>query len=123
MAHIVSVLIVAPFLVTGLIYFIARKLYRHNRKAFHTAVNISTPFYMIAVVILLSQLFHVEVTGYLFILLLVMMMVIIFFQWKYNTEILFRKAFKLLWRICFLLFVFLYFVLIVYGIVYRIFFY
>ncbi|MGP4065525.1 DUF3397 family protein [Oceanobacillus sp. M65] len=121
--YISSIFIVAPFLATWLIYLGAVKLYKQKRRAFFAAVNVSTPFYMIAMLVLLSHLFNINATGMLVIVLLLMLMIILYLQWKYNTEVILGKAFKLLWRICFLLFSFLYLLLILYGLMDRIFFY
>ncbi|WP_042223866.1 DUF3397 family protein [Oceanobacillus manasiensis] len=123
LTYISSIFIIAPFLATWLIYLGALKLYKQKRRAFHVAVNISTPLYIIATVLLISHLFGMNVTGVVVIVLLGMMMIIMFLQWKYNMEVILGRALKLLCRICFLLFSFLYLLLIVYGLIHRVFFY
>lgn len=90
------------------------------KKALHKAVNWSTFFYIIAVILLIKIVFDISGTGFILILVLAILTIVIFFQWKRHTDIQFIKAAKLLWKICFLLFLTLYVCLMGIGIILQI---
>lgn len=117
-----AVFITVPLFATLIVYMISRKVYAGKWKAVHKAVNWTTIFYIIADAMLLSIIFDRQFAGIILVILLLILTLIIIIQWKMNTEVLFRKAFKTLWRITFLLFLFIYICLLVIGIIQRIFF-
>lgn|SRR5699024_3602481 len=120
-SYIIAFIITVPFIATWLVYFVLVKWNWPKLKAFHQAVNWTTLPYIIAVLILIRLNFDVNLTGVFIIFFLAALAFIIFMQWKMNMEILLSKALKLLWRILFLLFVFIYICLLVFEISYRIF--
>ncbi|WP_164215368.1 DUF3397 domain-containing protein [Virgibacillus sp. YIM 98842] len=120
-SYIIAFIITVPFIATWLVYFVLVKWNWPKLKAFHQAVNWTTLPYIIAVLILIRLNFDVNLTGVFIIFFLAALAFIIFMQWKMNMEILLTKALKLLWRILFLLFVFIYICLLVFEISYRIF--
>ncbi|MFS0672338.1 DUF3397 domain-containing protein [Ornithinibacillus sp. 179-J 7C1 HS] len=114
---VIAFVITLPILATIVMYYILKYLYRNPIKAFHKAINWSTFLYILAVHTLLSYLFSVNYLGYIFVLLLSILTVLIILQWKKYSEINYYKAFKLLWRLSFLLFFTLYIGLVLFGIV------
>src|SRR5690625_2922010 len=112
-----------PIITTFLLYWLASKLFKHRLKAVHFVVNWTTLIYIIADLILISILFGLQLTGTLFIISLILLAVIMIIQWKINTDVQFFKAFKILWRICFLVFLLLYICLVLFGIISRIYLY
>ncbi|RKQ37389.1 DUF3397 domain-containing protein [Oceanobacillus halophilus] len=119
--YIFAFLITIPMIATALVYFISLKLQRIKKKAFHTAVNWTTIFYVIAVIILFQINFSIKSTGYILIFILGVLTIIILYQWKVGVEIELKKAFRVLWRFCFLLFLLIYILLVCIGIIMRIF--
>ncbi|OZU90416.1 hypothetical protein CIL03_04525 [Virgibacillus indicus] len=115
--------ITVPFFATLVVYMISRKVHPGKWKAVHKAVNWTTILYIIADIMLISIIFDRQFTGIAAVILLFILTLIIIIQWKTNTEVLFGKAFKTLWRISFLLFLFIYICLLMIGIIQRIFFY
>ncbi|MEC5422794.1 DUF3397 family protein [Virgibacillus sp. C22-A2] len=118
----ISFFVTVPLIATWIIYKITKKLYNQKLKAVHKAANWTTLLYIIAVTILLTIVFNRQMIGIVSALLLCIFTGIVFIQWKSETEIIFRKAFKVFWRLCFLLFLFLYCFLLPIGIIQRIFF-
>ncbi|WP_081498504.1 DUF3397 family protein [Oceanobacillus massiliensis] len=86
----------------------------------HTAVNWTTVLYIAAVVLLLEIVAGRSFLGWLFVLFIGSLAVIIFYQWKNRTEIELRKAVKIIWRISFLVYLLLYVLLVLAGIIQRI---
>ncbi|WP_330948430.1 DUF3397 domain-containing protein [Virgibacillus sp. MG-45] len=121
MAYFIAIFVTVPPITTFLIYRLLRLKSNYSRKAFFKAVNWTTLLYIIAVFIILNNLFDQFFIGIFLLVLLILFTVIIIVQWKTKIEINYQAAFKVLWRSCFLLFSFLYFVLICYGILGKIF--
>lgn len=119
--YLIAFFITVPILATWIAYKIFKKLYKHPLKAFHQSIQWTTFLYIIVVVFLLKIVFTIQVTGYVIVFLLMLMILIIFLQWKVKEEVSFAKAINLLWRISFLIFFGLYCVLIIVGIIRKIF--
>lgn len=119
--YFIAFFITIPIVATWIVYKISLKLFGHKWRAIHIAVNWTTILYMIAVLILLSNMFDQQFIGIMLVLLLSMLGGIIILQWRMSTEVVLSKALKTLWRLCFLIFLFLYICLLLIGIIQRIF--
>jgi hypothetical protein len=117
--HILAFFITIPIVASFLVYIGSMIRERNKWKAIRRMVNWTTVFYIIATAIMLSLLFEREFIGVIIIFLLIGQSVIIFIQWKNERDIEFTKGFKLLWRISFLVFFFLYGCLMLVGILMR----
>lgn len=115
--HIISFFITVPMVASFIVYVISMGRLGNPWKAIHMMVDWTTLFYILAVMIMLLVLFERHFFGYILIFLLTTLSVIIFNQWKKERDIQLKKAVKLLWRISFLLFFFLYGCLTVLGII------
>lgn len=115
--YFVAFLITFPFVLTFAAYFLFRKVYGHQWKAIHSTVGWTTIGYVAAVPLLFKVLFGHSFIGIVLLLLLIILAIIIYFQWKVHVEVEIKQAIKILWRICFLLFLFLYIVLVFFGII------
>lgn len=115
--HIISFFITVPMVASFIVYVISKVRLRNLWKAIHMMVDWTTLFYILAVMIMLFVLFERHFFGDILIFLLMALSVIIFNQWKKKRDIQLKKAVKLLWRISFLLFFFLYGCLTVLGII------
>ncbi|MYL42353.1 DUF3397 domain-containing protein [Virgibacillus salexigens] len=118
--YIFAFFITAPIVITFIIYVIAYMVSNYRLKAFHHAVNWTTWLYIISVIVLTKMIFGVQMVGIVIVLLLIILGAIMFSQWKIQTEIILRKALKIMWRFSFLLFAFLYIGLILIGVIQKI---
>lgn len=109
-----------PFLPTILVYKISEKIVRNKLRAFHISINWTTILYILATITILNNLFEKQFIGIILGLILFILAIIIIWQWKTRTEVLFNRAIKILWRLCFLIFVSTYTIMVVYGIIIRI---
>ncbi|TMN23484.1 DUF3397 domain-containing protein [Lentibacillus cibarius] len=116
-ANLIGIIITLPMLVTWGVYYIVARIGHNKWKAIHAAVNWTTLLYILAVTAMLYMMFGASYLGIITVLLLVLFTVIIVIRWKMFTEVVFRKAFRIFWRICFLLFVCLYFLLAITGMI------
>lgn len=106
-----------PFLIT---YFIYRFVYikKHDEKqAMQRAVNYSTIFYIIGVLYIIHYMFESYFIGYILIGLISLLGLILIKQWKNGEEVVLFKGIKVLWRLCFLLFLISYISLLLFQIV------
>lgn len=110
-----------PILATYIVFWISKKVYRHQWKAIHLAVNWTTILYIFSTFIILKIIYNQYYLSYILVLLISILALIIIIQWKTKTEIIFMRAIKQLWRVCFLLFSASYFILILIGIVKKMF--
>src|SRR5690625_4691849 len=118
-----ALLVSVPLIPTWLIYMMSMKIYQHRWKAIHTAVNWTTIFYIISVLILFNQFFNQSFLGIISIAFVIMLSIIIIVQWKKDKEVSLLTGLKLLWRIYFLIFFLLYICLILFGIIHRMFYF
>lgn len=121
LVFLIAFLITVPIIATVAAYLFFRKIYAQKWKAIHRAVHWTTIFYVIAVSLLLKIIFNRGFVSAIIILLLSILAVIIFYQWKVHVEVEMGKALKVLWRFCFLLFLVAYILLVIVGIIQRIF--
>lgn len=122
MSIIIAIMITYPIIPTWLVYKIANKLVKQKWRALHITINWTTILYILATIVMLHILFEQYFIGIILGFILLLLAVIIIWQWKTRTEVLFKKAIKILWRLCFVIFLFTYFILAFYGIVIRVFF-
>lgn len=121
--YVFALLITVPIITTISVYMICKRIVHYNLKAVHIAINWTTCFYIISSLILLKIILGRPFTGIIIGILLSVLTIIIIYQWRTKTEIVFTRAVKILWRICFLSFFILYNILVLGGIVNRILFY
>src|SRR5699024_10308924 len=121
--YFIALIITFPKIATFLLYWLAAKIYKHRLKAVHFAVNCTTLIYIVTDLLLIFSLFDLQLTVILFIILLILLAVIMIIPWKVNTDVQFFKALKILWRLCFLVFLLLYICLVLFGIISRIYLY
>ncbi|HAM82147.1 DUF3397 domain-containing protein [Ornithinibacillus bavariensis] len=117
---ILAFIITIPIVATVGLYFILKLVYGNPIRALHKAVNWTTILHIIAGNVLLTNLFNGNYIGYIIVFLLLLLTILITFQWKKHTEVDIKKALKLSWRLCFLIFFCFYIVLVLYGIIERI---
>lgn len=117
--YIIACLIVFPFVFTGLVYYLNKILGVHPLKAFHRSMAWSTIFYILAVLQMLSLYFERLFIGVMICLFLLTLSVTMIVQHRQGADIYLKTASRLAWRICFLLFMVLYIILVMYGIIIR----
>lgn len=117
--YIITFFIVFPFVFTALIYYINKMLGVHPLKAFHRSMAWSTILYIVAVIQMLSLSFERLFIGGIICLFILSLAVIMIVQHRRGVDIHLKTASRIVWRICFLLFVGLYMILVLYGIIIR----
>lgn len=114
------ILVIIPLFTTYIVYYVSNKKVKHRWKAIHLSVEWTAIFYIIAVAILLHRHFQYQFVGWIMIVLISILSCILIYQWKKHTEVVLRKGLKVLSRISFLLFGFIYIAFVLYEIGYLI---
>lgn len=120
--YVISFFIATPLAATILIYGVSKAIQGNPWKAVHHSVNWSTMLYLIAVPLLLKMIAGYSLIGPMVLVILLIMATLIIYQWKYSQDINFIKAVKILWKILFLLLLIAYILLVLIGIIQKIFF-
>ncbi|GAA0445899.1 DUF3397 domain-containing protein [Lentibacillus halophilus] len=116
-AFIIGIIVTLPMLATWGVYYIASGAGWNQWKAIHTAANWTTLLYILAVSTMLYMMFGIDYVEMIPVFLMTLFIVIVVIRWKRHTEVVFSKAFKIFWRVCFLLFACLYGLLAITGII------
>ncbi|WP_197046673.1 DUF3397 domain-containing protein [Oceanobacillus salinisoli] len=118
--YFLAFFITIPAIASVIVYIISLKIFHSTKRAVHTSVNWTTLLYIIAVNLLIQNLFHMSTTGFILLFMLIVLTLTILYQWRNHMDIEFKKAFRILWRISFLLFMFSYVCLVITGIIMQI---
>ncbi|MFD1849154.1 DUF3397 domain-containing protein [Oceanobacillus bengalensis] len=118
--YIFAFFITIPIIATFIVFWLSVKRGKSKQKSVHVAVNWTYPLFFVAIVILFRVIFDIGIFSYLFIFLLTVLMIILFLQWKLHTDIKLAKALKVLVRVTFLVFLFLYICLLLIGLIQQI---
>jgi len=116
-SYFIAVFITIPIFATLVVHFFAKKVFRTKRRAIFIAINWTTILYIVAVHLLIKIIFGIQVESITLILILLSLSAVHIFQWNTGREVSFIRAFKVVWRFCFLLFFVLYILLLVIGLI------
>lgn len=119
-AHITAAFVTMPLLSFFVIYMVARKWTRKKKKSFYVAINISTVFFIVAVHFLIVAIWGKSYLWMMLILLLLLNILFAIGYWRKKGDLHIPSVLRLFWRFSFLLFFFLYFGLLGYGIFVRV---
>lgn len=120
LAVLLATFVTLPILAFIFTYIIGKKLTGRKKKSFHTAVNVSTLFFIFSVHFFITVIWEKSYFWLIVVsLLLIKILFTIGYWWK-KQDINFFSIFRIFWRFNFLLFSTAYVFLIIYGIVTRI---
>jgi hypothetical protein len=112
--------ITAPIFVYILLFIISKLITKNHRKSVQLAVDYSTIFFILAVHFLIFTIWQRSLLWVIIIFILLCAIIFVIINWKVKGEIIFNRVFKGFWRFSFLIFLFAYLILTVYGIVHRV---
>lgn len=117
----ISIILMAPFILTLLFYFVHRLIYQQGKKAFHFAISYTSPVYLISVLLLNYYIFKTTYIIAILVFLISLFSLLLYIQWRVNKQIIMLIILKLFSRICFLIFFCYYFLLLLVGLMRNIF--
>lgn len=116
-SQLISFLVVFPIITLFIVFVISKLITKKHRFSIHLALDISTFFFILSVHFLIQSIWNTSLFIYIIIFILLIGMIFVIIHWKLKEEMEYKKIFKGIWRITFLLFFTLYVVLLIYGLV------
>ncbi|RFB19161.1 DUF3397 domain-containing protein [Bacillus sp. HNG] len=120
-AGIAATFVTIPLLGFVLVYLISRFIIKSTRKSFFLSVDVTTVFFLIAVHYLLLVIVGKSMLWLILLILLMSILIIGYMTWRKNHEIETVKVLRKSWRFVFLASTVAYFLLLLIGLVQRIF--
>lgn len=116
-SQLISFLVVFPIFTLFIVFVISKLITKKHRFSIHLALDISTFFFILSVHFLIQSIWNTSLFIYIIIFILLIGMIFVIIHWKLKEEMEYKKIFKGIWRITFLLFFTLYVVFLIYGLV------
>lgn len=105
-SQLISFLVVFPIFTLFIVFVISKLITKKHRLSIHLALDISTIFFIVSVHFLIQSIWHTSLLLYIVIFILLIGMLFVIIHWKFKEEIQYKKVFKGIWRVTFLLFSF-----------------
>jgi len=121
LAGVTATIVTVPVIVSVIIYFICQIIIKNSRTSLFLTADLTTLFFIMAVHYILLVIFGKSVLWLIAIILFFTFFLSAFIHWKANHELQMAKIFKGFWRFSFLFFAASYLILIVAGMIYRVF--
>ncbi|WP_338451955.1 DUF3397 domain-containing protein [Niallia oryzisoli] len=119
-SSIIATFVTIPLLGYIIVFVISKLVTKQHRKSVRIAIDVTTLLLIIAVHYFIKAIWDTSLLWVILIILLIVAVVFVIVHWKVKHDIQFSKVFKGYWRFNFLLFGFIYIILIVYGLFYRV---
>ncbi|PLT34308.1 DUF3397 domain-containing protein [Bacillus sp. V5-8f] len=124
MIHIFSSLaatfVTLPVIAYIILFILIKQMTRNHRRAVHLAMDISSILFIFAVHYLILAIWERSLFWLLLLIMIGLAFVVVIVHYKLKEEIDIQKVFRGIWRINFAFFLCAYFLLILFGVVYRI---
>jgi hypothetical protein len=119
-AFLAATLVTVPLIGLYIIYFVSVKTTRNKQVSFKIAVDSTVLLFIISVYFLFLEIWRIH-TGWMIVLFfLFTALIFTVLHWKNYEDIKLRRLFKGVWRFQFVVFFILYFILVIYGMIFRI---
>ena len=118
MKYLLAIFLLFPFFLTVISITILKKFGFSPSKAFGFAADLTTPFFIITLPIIVKSIWEWRVGAVLICILLVVAIIFTFIEWRSQKEINIPLLLKKIWRSYFLLLSILYIVLMIAGFIY-----
>lgn len=104
LANIIAAFVTIPLFGFIVVYFIAKKMTKNNRRAVHLAIDWSTVLLILSVHHLILVIWHKSFLWFLLLIMILVALIFVFIHYKTKSEIEYKAIFKGFWRMNFLLF-------------------
>lgn len=116
-SSVLAIFITIPILAYLLIFIISKQFTKNHRRSVHMALDGSTIFFILSVHFLVITIWEKSFLWAIFIFMLCYAMIFIIINWKIKGEIIINRIFKGFWRFSFLIFLFAYIGLTIFGLI------
>ncbi|MFP5111175.1 DUF3397 domain-containing protein [Bacillaceae bacterium C204] len=119
LTSIISIFFALPFLGFLLVFFGVKLVTNNTRKSVHRALDSTTILFVISVHFLIVTIWGKSFFWLIILTMILIAMVFVLVHWKVKEEIILKKVMKGFWRFNFILFLFAYLTLTLYGLINR----
>jgi len=120
MKYLLAIFLLFPFFLTVISIALLKKMGFSSTKALGISSDLTTPFFIIAIPIIVKSIWEWSIAAILISILLVIAIIFTFIEWRSQKEIIIPLLLKKIWRSYFLILSILYIVLMIAGFVYWI---
>ncbi|WP_233254285.1 DUF3397 domain-containing protein [Salipaludibacillus keqinensis] len=120
-AMFVATFVTVPLLGLYLVYIVTVKITKKKQYSLKKAVDSSAILFIISVYFLVLEIWNFEMGWYIALFFLMSAVIFTIYHWKRYEDIQMKRVLKGVWRFQFVIFFFSYGLLVVYGLVFRIF--
>ena len=120
LSGLVATLVTLPILSYMIIFIVAKKWTKNHRRSVQIAMDISTILFIVSVHYLTIAIWEKHLFWMILLIVLAIACCVVVVHYKVNQEIVFKKVLKGFWRLNFMCFFCVYFLLLVYGVISRI---
>ena len=120
MKYLLAIFLLFPFFLTVISMALLKKMGLSSTKALGIASDLTTPFFIIAIPIIVKSIWEWSIDAILISMLLVVAIIFTYIEWPSQKEINIPLLLKKIWRSYFLLLSIFYIVLMIVGFVYWI---
>lgn len=121
MSSLTAIIIIFPFVLFILVFYIGKQITNKKRSARNIAINVTTIALIFSVHFIIISIWAKSLIWAIVLFLILSAIIFTFLYWKFANEIVYRKVFSRYWRLNFLFFSFVYLILLLYGLGSRIF--
>ncbi|MBB6443734.1 DUF3397 domain-containing protein [Bacillus benzoevorans] len=119
-SSIIATFVTIPLLGYIIVFIVSKLITKKHRKSIGMALDVTTLLLIICVHYLIMAIWEISLLWLIFIILILTAAAFVVAQWKVKHDIHLTKVFKGFWRFNFLLFSFVYFALLIYGLILRV---
>ncbi|PKG22138.1 DUF3397 domain-containing protein [Niallia nealsonii] len=120
-ASTISFFVLFPYFCYVLVFSICKLVTKKHRFSFYLALDASTIFFISSVHFIMQTIWGISFLGYILLVVVVIGLVLVIYHWRIQKqEINYKKVLRAFWRVNFLIFFCIYFILSTYGIIYYI---
>ncbi|RFU63378.1 DUF3397 domain-containing protein [Peribacillus glennii] len=119
-SSLAATFITIPVFAYIILFILIKQLTKNHRRAVHLAMDISAVLFIFSVHYLILAIWGRSVFWLLLIIMIALAFLVVIVHYKVKEEIDIRKVFRGFWRINFAVFFCAYFILVIFGVVYRI---
>ncbi|HLU23640.1 DUF3397 domain-containing protein [Lederbergia graminis] len=121
MSSLTAIIIIFPFVLFILVFYIGKQITNKKRSARNIAINVTTIALIFSVHFIIISIWAKSLIWAIILFMILSAIIFTFLYWKFANEIVYRKIFSRYWRLNFLFFSFVYLILLLYGLGSRIF--
>jgi hypothetical protein len=119
-SSIIATFVTIPFLGYIIVFVISKLVTKKHRKSVQIAIDVTTLLFLIAIHYFILAIWGQSFLWLILLFLIFIAIIFVLMHWKINHDIILVKVFKGYWRLNFLVFGFIYFILLLYGLILRV---